>query len=116
MLIQPAKARDFIPGIVGTGEDAYLTRLCQRVSTLFARFSGYPGTSPTMEVTTYTSYLDGRGGRDLVFPVWPLVSVTSIYQDSSWDFAAASLVAASSFAPPTGAPTTTTPPPPSATG
>lgn len=98
MLITAAKARDFIPGLVGTGEDAYLNRLCQRVSTLFARFSGYPGTSPTMEVATYTSYLDGRGGRDLVLPVWPIVSVTSIYEDSAWDFAADSLVASSDYA------------------
>ena len=86
MLITAEEARLQIPGLTGTGEDSKLETLITALGRAFARHCGYPGTNPSMESTSYTRFLDGPGGRDLVLDVWPVVSVTSLYDDPTLDF------------------------------
>ncbi len=86
MLVTAAEARLQIPELSGTAEDTNLETLITRVGAAFARYCGYPGSSPTMESTSYARYYDGPGGRDLVLDVWPIVSISSIYDDTTLDF------------------------------
>lgn len=62
---------------------------------MLAERCGYPGKSPSMESTAYTLYQDGPGGRDLVLEVWPVVSITSITDDTTGDFTDASYLVSS---------------------
>ena len=86
MLVSAAEARLAIPELSGTAEDTNLETLITRVGEAFARHCGYPGTSPTMESTSYTRDLDGPGGRDLVLDVWPVTAISSVYDDVTLDF------------------------------
>lgn len=104
-LITIAEAQQEIPELAGTlaaGDTAYLTALIAAVGARMAAWCGYPrvsvATAPTMESATYTRYLTGLGGRDLVFPIWPLTSITSIYDDPGRSWEAASLVASGDYA------------------
>lgn len=100
-LITASEARDLIPGLTGTGEDTLLDRWIARAGVILARWCGYPpasaGAEPTMQTATYTRYLSGRGGRDLALDVLPVQSVTSVYDDLTLDYGAASLVASGDY-------------------
>lgn len=88
---------------VTSSEDALLTSIAAAVSSVFATVCGYPpasaGADPTMEDTTYTVYTDRGAARvlrlddaDLLLPVSPVVSITSIHDDANRDFGAGDLV------------------------
>ena len=101
-LITAAEAREHLH-ITGTDEDALLTILIGVAGEAMARFCRYPaasaGAAPTMESTSYTQRIDGPGGRDLTFPVWPLTAISSIYDDPTLDYSdAAYLVASADYA------------------
>lgn len=89
-LITAAQAKDRIPGLNGTGEDALLERLIAVAGAAIATFLGYPpasvGASPTAESTSYTIDCDSYGGRDLPLPVWPATAVSSVRDDETLDF------------------------------
>lgn len=98
-LITVAEAQQEIPelsGTVGADASAYLTALVSTVSQRLAAWCGYPrgsgGAAPTMERATYVQYLTGTGGRELVLPVWPVVSVTSVYDDPDLTWSSSTLV------------------------
>lgn len=101
-LISATEARGHIPQLTGTAEDALLELWIARVGAVFAAWCGYPpasaGAAPSMESASYTRYLDGPGGRDLVLDVWPVTAVASIYDDANWTWAAADLVASADYA------------------
>lgn len=116
------KGTSYLPHIASdsTTEDTMLDDLIARVDRLIARYCGYaPATvagSPSMESRTYTAFrltvpksyempeggfrYDGdlnRGVTRLRFPFGPITSVTSLYNDSSLAFAAASLLASTDY-------------------
>lgn len=96
-LITQEDARLAIPGL--TAPDERVSTLIERAESILADWCGYPsatpGASPTFERTTYTRYLHGPGGRVLQLPVWPVVAVTSIEDDSSEEFDGSSYLVAS---------------------
>lgn len=101
-LITAAEARDYIPGLTGTTMDTLLDTLIARVGAAFASACGFPpatvGVGVSMEsLSTYVLRMTGRGGRDLVLPVWPTTAVASVYDDELLDHGAASLVASSDY-------------------
>lgn len=97
-LCTAAQARLHIPSLTSTGEDTNLDALITRADALFANWCGYPSVvavSPTfgvvasMEDTTYVVY-NGLGGRVRVLDsrhlrcdIWPVISVTSVYDDTT---------------------------------
>lgn len=99
-LMTAAQLREVIPELTGTAEDADLTTLIARVDAAFARYCGYPPAtataSPTLESAAYTFYLTGMGGRDLVLPIRPVATLTSIEDDTERDFDGSSYLVASS--------------------
>ena len=87
-LISAATAREYIPTISGTGADSLLETLISRFDAAAAAYLGYPkqaGGTVSIEVGTYTEYLDGGidhpDGRELLLMVRPVVSVTSLFDD-----------------------------------
>ena len=98
-LLTTAQAKSRMPALSGTDQDALIDDLVGVVDWLFASFCGFPVASgaliPTMESATYVLRLDGprtREGRALDLGISPLVSITSIYESSTWDFAAATVL------------------------
>lgn len=102
MLISAAEARLQLPSLQGTVEDEVLVVLIQTAGEMIATHLGYPAASAsaesTAESTSYTLYLNGPGGRDLVLPVWPVTAITSIYDDEDRSYAASSLVSSGDYA------------------
>lgn len=89
------EVRTQIPSLASGAETTLLETLISGCGTAFARWCAYPGVSPSMERATRVSYLDGDGTRDLVVDVWPLVSVTSVYDDPSGDFTSSTYLVSS---------------------
>ena len=85
-LLTAERARGYLAATTNGSADPELSQLCEVVSRAFARICGYPGRSPTMEPADYVRYVDGRGGRDLVVDVAPLISVTEIRDDATLDW------------------------------
>lgn len=82
-----AQVRDYIRGLTGTAEDTTLDTLIARCDSLFASHLGFgppwpTSGDPTIEDTSYTLILDGPGGIDLRLPVYPVQSITSIYDSA----------------------------------
>ena len=100
-LISTAEAKQMIPALTGSTEDTLLTSLISAAGQAMAAWCGYPsasvGVAPTMETTTYTRYQDGPGGRLLYLDVWPVVSVTSIYDSEDRRYGADDLVASGDY-------------------
>lgn len=100
-LITAAEARFYLRGLSGTGEDTDINTLVTRVDAALAAWLGFPArdeaTDSTLEDVSYVLYLDGPGGLVVQSPVWPIQSVTSIYDDPDRAYAAASLVAATDY-------------------
>lgn len=87
MLITAAVARQHIPSLSGTSEDATVIEpLIKRVGALLARRAGYPGAAPSMEARTYTLDLAALSGRELDLEVYPVCSITSALVDAEGDF------------------------------
>ena len=97
----PAQARLYIPALTGTGEDANLTLLIDRLEMVFAWYLGFQpstaGGNPGLSETTYTLYLDGPGGQELYLPYLPVLSIGSIHDDPDREYGSADLVAASDY-------------------
>ncbi len=96
--------REHYPGLTGTGEDTLLASFVARADGLMAGYCGFPrpaaSQARTLEAATYVSYLDGPRldePRILDLPVYPVVSVTSVYLDASWDYGAAALLDPSEY-------------------
>lgn len=100
-LITTTEAKQQIPALSGTADDALLTELISVAGAVIAKYLGYPpasvGGTPTAESTSYTRYLDGPGGRILTTDVYPLTAVTSVYDDPAWDYSASYLVSSSDY-------------------
>jgi len=101
-LITTTEAKQQIPSLSGTADDALLTELILVAGGLIAKYLGYPsatvGGTPTAESASYTRYLDGPGGRILTLDVYPVTAITSIYDDPTWDYTSACLVASGDYA------------------
>jgi len=101
-LITASEAKQQIPALTGTTDDALLTELISVAGGLIGTYLGYPpvsaGGNPTAESANYTRYQDGPGGRILTLEVLPVTAVSSIYDDSSWDYTSAYLVASGDYA------------------
>lgn len=98
-LCTPSQAR---PPHLGEGVDVdTIEALCFTASAMIARVCGYPpagtGQSPSMRATSYTMIINGSGGRDLPIPLWPVISVSSVYDDPDADFESVSLVDAGDY-------------------
>ena len=100
-VITAAEARFYLRGLTGTGEDTDIATCVTRVDAALAAWLGFPprdeATDPTLEDVSYVLYLDGPGGLVVQSPVWPIQSVTSIYDDPDRSYDAASLVAATDY-------------------
>lgn len=90
-LLSAEEARAYLASPpTGSSIDPTLTRLVAAVSSAAAVYCGFPrnvdGDVPTMESATYAIELDGRGGREIRLPVFPVSEVTSIRVDYDRDF------------------------------
>ena len=88
-LLTPAEARLHCPGL-DTDDDTVLTELIGAMGGAFGRECGCPlpasGLQVTLESTSYTCYLTGRGGRDLDLDVFPVTAVSAVRDDPTLDF------------------------------
>ena len=100
-LISTTEAKQMIPALSGSTEDTLLGVLISAAGQAMAAWCGYPtassGAAPTMESTTYARYQDGPGGRLLTLDVWPVTSVTSIYDSEDRRYGADDLVASGDY-------------------
>jgi hypothetical protein len=107
-LITAAEAREFIPGLDGTGEDTLINAYISAADNAIARYLGFPaydstGSIYTCEDQTYTLYLPGRDGQEVsddgrvLHTPRPLVSVTTIHSDSDWAYGAGDLVSSDDY-------------------
>lgn len=87
-VITQAEARLALPGL--SADDSNVATLISRADAILAAWCGFPtpteATRPTFDTTSYTRYLPGPGGRELHLPVWPIVSITSIEDDTTEAF------------------------------
>ena len=99
-LLTPLEARDWIPTITSTGDDARLTSVIARAESAIAAFCLWPTTDAgiySLESAAYTFYLDGSDPKwpgELLVPVRPLISVTSVFDDPDLLYPAADEVPA----------------------
>ena len=100
-LISTTEAKQMIPALTGATEDTLLTSLISAAGQAMAAWCGSPsasaGAAPSMETTTYTRYQDGPGGRLLVLDVWPVTSITSIFDSEDRRYGADELVASGDY-------------------
>lgn len=100
-LITTSEAKSMIPMLSGSGDDSLISTLITVTDRMIAQHLGYPpataGSASTAESTSYTLYLDGPGGRELTIPIWPVTSITSIYDSVDRRYAAADLVASTDY-------------------
>lgn len=94
-----AEAREAIPGLTGTTQDTAIETIVGRVDALIAKYLGFQPPSaaanPSFETSTLIRYLDGPMFDDpgaLALGVYPVQSVTSIYDDPTRGYAADTLV------------------------
>ena len=100
-LITTTEAKQQIPGLSGSGDDALLTELISVAGSMIAAYLGYPsataGAQPTAEATSYTRYMDGPGGVELRLELLPVNSITSVYDSPDRSYRAADLVASGDY-------------------
>lgn len=101
-LVTAAEVRAQIKELSGDSMDSALDVLIARFEAMAARWCGYPpataGATPTFSSTSYTLYLTGSGGREVVFPVRPVTAVASVYDDPDGDWGATTLVSSGDYA------------------
>lgn len=97
-LITAAEAREAFSSL-DSSQDTILGELIAAVGAAFARRTGWPpttvGGAPSMESGARTLYLDGPGGRDLDTGLYPVTSITSVYDDPTGDYTDAAYLVAS---------------------
>ena len=103
-LVTAAVLKQYLPEITGTAADSDLTSLIDRVESAIARWLGFPisdsGTTPSLDASTYTLYLDGPMNTDayvLPLPVRPLVSITSIHTDPNRSYGSSTEIDSSTW-------------------
>jgi hypothetical protein len=96
--------REYLPEISGTGVDTELNSLLARVESALARWLGYPSpdgsNTPTLDVSTYTLYVDSPDFDDisrLYLPLKPIVSITSIYADVDREYTSDTEITSSEY-------------------
>lgn len=99
-----AEAREGIPGLTGTAADTAIDTIIGRVDALIAKYLGFPpatvGANPSFETATLIRYLPGPMFDDpqaLALGIYPVQSVTSIYDDPTRGYAADTLVASGDY-------------------
>lgn len=98
-IITVAEAKQSLPGLnaASSTEDTFIGVLVDAASVWIARYCGYPGKTPTVEDITYTRYLTPDDYDDLILDVVPVVSITTIHDDETREYAAATLVDSSNY-------------------
>jgi hypothetical protein len=100
-LLTTTEAALGLPGYTGANEDSKLSTLIDRAGELIARHCGYPPASaggiPTIESTSYTLYLRGRGGSRLPLGLAPVTAIASIYDDPSLAYDSSTLLASTDY-------------------
>jgi hypothetical protein len=100
-LLDAATVREYLPSLTGSGEDSALVSLVARFQALAAAHCGYPaaavGGNPTLEVVTYTLYLDGTGTKYLQLPVSPVTGITTLHVDADREYGSSQLVSSGDY-------------------
>lgn len=96
--------REYLPEVSGTGADTELNNLIARVESALARWLGFPSpdnsNTPTLDVTTYTIYVDSPDYDDvsrLPLPLKPIVTITSVHADAEREYPADSEITSSEY-------------------
>jgi len=86
-IVSASTLRDYLPEIgSATGADTALDKIIKRAEERIARWLGFPGTSPVLDLTATTLYIDGPTNTDsnvLQLPVKPMVSLSSVHSDEN---------------------------------
>jgi hypothetical protein len=100
-LLDAPTVREYIPALSGSGEDSQIESFIARFNSLAAGYCGYSsptvGGNATLEVASYTQYLDGTGTKYLTLPLMPVVAVTTAHVDSDQEYNSDDLVASSDY-------------------
>lgn len=106
-IITAAQARDYLPGITGTGQDTLLEELITRAEAAIALRLHFPpasaGGARSIEQTTYTHYVGRVPGVGVIdsatiqLPVRPVTAITTIHDDPDWTYPAGDLVASADY-------------------
>jgi len=103
-LLTSTEAKAIKPDLSGTTQDALIDTLIGRADEYLAAYCGFPrsdtSSEPSLTTQTYTLYLDGPtwgDARVLSLPVFPIVTVTSIFDDTDRVYGAATEVASSDW-------------------
>ena len=86
-----AKVKEYL-GITDTASDTLLTDLLARLQEAAESYL-----DRKIESATYTEQKDGDGTDKLVTHQWPIISVTSLHDDTDRNFTAAFLIAAADY-------------------
>lgn len=96
-----AQGRFYLRGITGTGEDTDIDTAIARAESMIATWLEFPpvseSTAPTLEDQSYVLYLPGPGGKELQCPIWPIQSVTSLYDDPNRAYGSGTLIASTDY-------------------
>jgi len=103
-LVSADVLREYLPEISGTAVDTELNNLIQRVESVIARWLGFPSpdgsNTPTLDVSTYTLYVDEPDFDDisrLLLPLKPIVSITSVHADVDREYSADTEITSSEY-------------------
>ena len=103
-LLTSTEAKAIKPDLSGSTQDALIDTLIGRADEFLAAYCGYPksdsSSEPSLTTQTYTLYLDGptwADSRVLSLPVFPIVTVTSIFDDVDRVYGASTEVSSSDW-------------------
>lgn len=101
-LLTATQARVYL-AYLDSSEDTLIDTMIARATSVLAAWCGWPRNDSggqTMEASTYTFYLDAptdEGAQEIAVPVWPLVTVTSVYDDPERAYGASTLVSSGDY-------------------
>lgn len=103
-LLDATEAKQRIPNLTGTGDDAQLLVWIARAEEALAEFCNFPeavvGDGRSLSSTSYTFFLDGpdiQYPSEIVLPVRPLISIASIHVDANWGYGASTEITAADY-------------------